>query len=214
MAPVPTKMNSYPNEVSERTPYCAYFGLIGVALQFLSHPLPLMFVAGISESQASHGLARARNDSVVSETAPPHELKANAGLAGSGSSVAQAASDEEAPVPDGSTDAPSLTSAIGTASLAPNNTSEPSDEPFLRLEANLRAAFTSLSTKPSVWKEGFRLDRIPSTERGFAAGNRRGSREDSASGLEKGRLFRVLVVDKVSIIRLRDYADDSCRSPT
>lgn len=173
-----------------------------------------MFVAGISESQASHGSARVRNDSIVSEIAPPEELKATAGLAGPGSSVAHAASDAEATIQDGSAGAPPLTSENGTASLAPDDTLKPSDEPFLRLEANLHAAFTSFSTKPSVWKEGFRLDRISSTERGSAAGSRRGSRDDSASESEKGRLFRILVVDKVSIIRLRDYADNSCRFPT
>jgi hypothetical protein len=78
------------------------------------------------------------------------------------------------------------------------------EDPFTTLESNLRQAFSAFSARPKIWKEGVRLDRPltggETSASASAAGSRRGSREDRERE-EKGRLFRILVVDKVRLSR-------------
>ncbi|KAJ9121480.1 hypothetical protein QFC22_002096 [Naganishia vaughanmartiniae] len=195
-------MNSYPHE-------------------FLSHPLPLMFVAGISQklglttSAAYEGITRGRTDSVVSdrrfsEAGSQAEVK-EAAVVGLGIQGEQAAAQgatsppteqphETEPAPVGSTSPPPPLSSPPTTQPAQSDHPAVQDDPFTTLESNLRRAFSAFSPRPRVWKEGVRLDRASTSGETSATGSRRGSREDDRQSErekeERGRLFRILVVDK------------------
>lgn len=118
-------------------------------------------------------------------------------LGNQNASADQATAEERSAVPDGSTVSPGRAlDASSPTSAAPDAQATP-DDPFRRLEFNLRTAFATFSEKPSVWKQGYRLDRTVGGDRASAPGSRRASREESGPGMERTRLFRILVVDKV-----------------
>lgn len=103
--------------------------------------------------------------------------------------AAQVTSDQTSPAKETLLVEGSTSPLDNSASLAASK----AEDPFNRLEFNLRTAFSTFSEKPSVWKHGYRLDRSPEVP-----GSRRGSREES---VERTRLFRVLLVDKVCCFR-------------
>ncbi|KAJ9095965.1 hypothetical protein QFC21_005327 [Naganishia friedmannii] len=187
-------MNSYPHE-------------------FLSHPLPLMFVAGILQSPAlttstpHNGTTRGRTDSVVSDRRLSEAADGKSEVVVGLGILSEQGSAEGTASPTGQSreaGPPSLNTTSPPPPLISPTAAQPSTQPdqqtvpqnpFTTLESNLRQAFSAFSARPNVWKEGVRLDRAPVGDAASAAGSRRGSREE-AEREEKGRLFRILVVDK------------------